>query len=134
MEGAPVQRLVETRPDVRRHSGRQRNIGRESWLRIGKDRLKLREDCPGGRLQFSKPREMLAVEILVSGQERVVQALALVGVDRPPAKPGVGSRAHSDRKSTRLNSSHLVISYAVFCLKTKILFRYLTTTTCSFTR
>src|SRR5688500_20101836 len=24
-----------------------------------------------------------------------------------------------DRKSTRLNSSHLVISYAVFCLKTK---------------
>src|SRR5256885_9608281 len=28
-------------------------------------------------------------------------------------------RARSDRKSTRLNSSHLVISYAVFCLKKK---------------
>src|SRR2546426_12512637 len=27
-----------------------------------------------------------------------------------------------DRKSTRLNSSHLVISYAVFCLKKKITF------------
>src|SRR3989454_6791910 len=27
--------------------------------------------------------------------------------------------AHADRKSTRLNSSHLVISYAVFCLKKK---------------
>src|ERR1039457_988190 len=27
-----------------------------------------------------------------------------------------------DRKSTRLNSSHLVISYAVFCLKTYIFF------------
>src|SRR2546426_8144039 len=27
--------------------------------------------------------------------------------------------AHGDRKSTRLNSSHLVISYAVFCLKKK---------------
>src|SRR5438034_11415289 len=26
---------------------------------------------------------------------------------------------HSDRKSTRLNSSHTVISYAVFCLKKK---------------
>src|SRR5256885_9957146 len=26
-------------------------------------------------------------------------------------------RAGADRKSTRLNSSHLVISYAVFCLK-----------------
>src|SRR2546426_5380164 len=30
-----------------------------------------------------------------------------------------GSYAHRDRKSTRLNSSHLVISYAVFCLKKK---------------
>src|SRR5260221_8989329 len=27
--------------------------------------------------------------------------------------------AHLDRKSTRLNSSHTVISYAVFCLKKK---------------
>src|SRR5256885_10062607 len=29
------------------------------------------------------------------------------------------SRRRLDRKSTRLNSSHLVISYAVFCLKKK---------------
>src|SRR5256885_4892658 len=28
-------------------------------------------------------------------------------------------RGRTDRKSTRLNSSHLVISYAVFCLKKK---------------
>src|SRR5256885_6631569 len=28
-------------------------------------------------------------------------------------------RIYGDRKSTRLNSSHLVISYAVFCLKKK---------------
>src|SRR5690242_21362455 len=27
--------------------------------------------------------------------------------------------AHRDRKSTRLNSSHMSISYAVFCLKKK---------------
>src|SRR5256885_2514630 len=33
----------------------------------------------------------------------------------PAAAPG----SRSDRKSTRLNSSHLVISYAVFCLKKK---------------
>src|SRR5256885_7849937 len=32
-----------------------------------------------------------------------------------PAEPG----DRVDRKSTRLNSSHLVISYAVFCLKKK---------------
>src|SRR5256885_10417313 len=30
-----------------------------------------------------------------------------------------GLGAHQDRKSTRLNSSHLVISYAVFCLEKK---------------
>src|SRR5256885_10963981 len=34
--------------------------------------------------------------------------------------PDPGRRAKpQDRKSTRLNSSHLVISYAVFCLKKK---------------
>src|SRR5256885_3902374 len=44
--------------------------------------------------------------------------------DRPdhrlhePAHPGDDDRGE-DRKSTRLNSSHLVISYAVFCLKKK---------------
>src|SRR2546426_6062775 len=31
----------------------------------------------------------------------------------------VPARGRGDRKSTRLNSSHLVISYAVFCLKKK---------------
>src|SRR5256885_9139687 len=35
------------------------------------------------------------------------------------ARPGGGRSAVQDRKSTRLNSSHLVISYAVFCLKKK---------------
>src|SRR5207244_6987957 len=35
---------------------------------------------------------------------------------RPEAKQHVGER---DRKSTRLNSSHQIISYAVFCLKKK---------------
>src|SRR3712207_6977880 len=33
--------------------------------------------------------------------------------------PGLMQEARSDRKSTRLNSSHANISYAVFCLKKK---------------
>src|SRR2546426_8981700 len=37
----------------------------------------------------------------------------------PGSHPGPGAPAAEDRKSTRLNSSHLVISYAVFCLKKK---------------
>src|SRR5256885_7920241 len=35
------------------------------------------------------------------------------------AKDGPTYKPRPDRKSTRLNSSHLVISYAVFCLKKK---------------
>src|SRR5256885_9124683 len=35
------------------------------------------------------------------------------------AMAAVTAKAARDRKSTRLNSSHLVISYAVFCLKKK---------------
>src|SRR5690606_41891465 len=34
-----------------------------------------------------------------------------------------GQRLSSDRKSTRLNSSHVKISYAVFCLKKKRMLR-----------
>src|SRR5258708_22952139 len=36
-----------------------------------------------------------------------------------PARDSKASRENSDRKSTRLNSSHQIISYAVFCLKKK---------------
>src|SRR5256885_11758760 len=43
-------------------------------------------------------------------------APAVCGVHRR----GAGTqKTETDRKSTRLNSSHLVISYAVFCLKKK---------------
>src|SRR2546429_6070482 len=36
-----------------------------------------------------------------------------------PLEHRVAPRGHGDRKSTRLNSSHGYISYAVFCLKKK---------------
>src|SRR5436190_11765231 len=45
------------------------------------------------------------------------------GTQGPPVSPLLrtfrrrGPRGKVDRKSTRLNSSHTVISYAVFCLK-----------------
>src|SRR2546426_6700925 len=38
---------------------------------------------------------------------------------RLPRADCAGGECAGDRKSTRLNSSHLVISYAVFCLKKK---------------
>src|SRR5256885_7336140 len=41
------------------------------------------------------------------------------GARRACAHAPLSRLARADRKSTRLNSSHLVISYAVFCLKKK---------------
>src|SRR5688500_19147885 len=69
----------------------------------------------------------------VEGQDRHAGGGALVehqavgfGPDREDqrqvdavAAEEAGQGAAPDRKSTRLNSSHLVISYAVFCLKKK---------------
>src|SRR5207248_3932944 len=40
--------------------------------------------------------------------------------DRSGERPGAEPADRGDRKSTRLNSSHRTISYAVFCLKKKI--------------
>src|SRR3712207_7660688 len=48
-----------------------------------------------------------------AGRRRVVRA------EVPRAPHGLRARARRDRKSTRLNSSHANISYAVFCLKKK---------------
>src|SRR5947199_8099147 len=50
--------------------------------------------------------------------------VSIVGGDKPRAasvtRTGVDEDTdNADRKSTRLNSSHLGISYAVFCLKKK---------------
>src|SRR5947199_5195922 len=50
-------------------------------------------------------------------RSRLVQP-ALLGEDRPQLPPSQAVLGR-DRKSTRLNSSHLGISYAVFCLKKK---------------
>src|SRR5690625_6954316 len=52
--------------------------------------------------------------------KRYIPSVVLID---PSGKVIVGENARSaliDRKSTRLNSSHVAISYAVFCLKKKI--------------
>src|SRR5688500_19683029 len=58
------------------------------------------------------PRRLHGVH-LIGPAQRPVDAFLVVGVDA--GQEG----AQRDRKSTRLNSSHLVSSYAVFCLKKK---------------
>src|SRR3712207_7492514 len=50
---------------------------------------------------------------------QALAALALLLVALVAAAPAEARRHPPDRKSTRLNSSHANISYAVFCLKKK---------------
>src|SRR2546426_4768784 len=52
------------------------------------------------------------------GTNRNAQSIHCGCLDRP-ARLCAARGFCRDRKSTRLNSSHLVISYAVFCLKKK---------------
>src|SRR5256885_16100689 len=75
----------------------------------------------------SRHRDRLAAELLEDLRQRhfsrpdhVVDALTARG-DRLGQRAGDVFHVDQlqDRKSTRLNSSHLVISYAVFCLKKK---------------
>src|SRR5258708_29254821 len=58
---------------------------------------------PDGRGDATAPRRRAAPRRMVRG-----------GLQRGAAAP-----LHLDRKSTRLNSSHQIISYAVFCFKKK---------------
>src|SRR3712207_7291198 len=76
-----------------------------------------------GREQRRRPGDGAAVELArlkssqavgVTAKRREAQPIGAALVGRH-----VGPRAHRDRKSTRLNSSHANISYAVFCLKKK---------------
>src|SRR3712207_7581309 len=69
-------------------------------------------------------REGLLDRVIVRRVGRQVDELAAASLDQSPLtreplweKRGVVH--HQDRKSTRLNSSHANISYAVFCLKKK---------------
>src|SRR5207253_11179978 len=53
-------------------------------------------------------------------QHQVVHVRAQGLLDGRDLLPLADGDARRDRKSTRLNSSHVAISYAVFCLKKKI--------------
>src|SRR3712207_8288979 len=74
---------------------------------------------------FRSPDQVLTVNIkeAVDGQLRALEAAGLEISDfnkgNIKARQRMISQYAIDRKSTRLNSSHANISYAVFCLKKK---------------
>src|SRR3712207_8013594 len=79
---------------------------------------------------FRSPLPPFVASLLDTNLTRIITRQTCVGTLRLrlrlSARRSAGSqralyRDASDRKSTRLNSSHANISYAVFCLKKKIL-------------
>src|SRR5439155_19206259 len=80
---------------------------------LGRDRLE-----PLGQLNrvahHDDGERPASVQPLRREQDHLVPRDGVVALPRSAAPVGIG-----DRKSTRLNSSHVAISYAVFCLKKK---------------
>src|SRR5256885_12182125 len=68
-------------------------------------------------LRLDRPHE----EVVVVGDFLILDRRAVLRLELGERRRLLGLRVEVevDRKSTRLNSSHLVISYAVFCLKKK---------------
>src|SRR2546430_4069904 len=69
-------------------------------------------------LHDALPISRSAISIKASGRFSIHRDLAALDVALQPRV------RHRDRKSTRLNSSHSQISYAVFCLKKKTVFSF----------
>src|SRR2546422_7206185 len=66
-----------------------------------------------------RPKLMTVLAIMLGLVPALWSHGAGASVMKRIAAPMVGDPLHQDRKSTRLNSSHGYISYAVFCLKKK---------------
>src|SRR2546426_7364609 len=64
----------------------------------------------------ARPSDLLLVVLDIRAHLIEGPGTSKLGLER---ETGFEPATDGDRKSTRLNSSHLVISYAVFCLKKK---------------
>src|SRR5207253_6622894 len=65
-------------------------------------------------------RRLVALLLVVRWPRRVAEARGLLGGGQREEPVERSRRGVEDRKSTRLNSSHVAISYAVFGLKKKM--------------
>src|SRR5437899_4350225 len=87
----------------------------EAWIRRRLDSL----TKPPGSLGRMETLALRLGLIQGTGMPSIGRkAMLIFCADHGVVEEGVS--AYPDRKSTRLNSSHLGISYAVFCLKKKI--------------
>src|SRR5207244_10544248 len=76
------------------------------------DHLVIVVDSRSDKLLVTQPSDCA---ILYRANRAIVRSKCKIGENNGSMRPGLSL----DRKSTRLNSSHQIISYAVFCLKKK---------------
>src|SRR2546422_7116353 len=109
-----------TRQGEERHIHRQRPAFQLATQPLALDRREVLQIEPGSerddqRFEVREPRHLRGDERRRHQEQRRVAPYEA----QVPAERVAQERAHRDRKSTRLNSSHGYISYAVFCLKKK---------------
>src|SRR5438874_9571223 len=80
--------------------------------------LSLHDALPISSIIFSTKKDKPGGLYEVLG-EFATRRINLTRIESRPTKVVLGEYLSGDRKSTRLNSSHVEISYAVFCLKKK---------------
>src|ERR1039457_5873179 len=112
----PIEETMKALSDVVKQ-GKARYIGFSEWSpRQIEDSFAVRDT---DRFVSSQPQYSL---LWRQPEQKVIPLCAAKGISQivwSPLAQGVLSGKYLDRKSTRLNSSHLVISYAVFCLEKK---------------
>src|SRR5207247_8505862 len=119
-------RVVSSAPLVSRFAARWSAAEAEGHRRAARALAEIARDA----LTWAGRETARGAEVReVTLQQRVVEGIGRAGLvtDHPPiaafaansAMPHYEPHAGADRKSTRLNSSHEWISYAVFCLKKK---------------
>src|SRR5262245_20031018 len=109
----PVRSLLhqESIPDARRADSARNRADcavRALFTLMGDFRMN-RSNLMNHLARFRPAAALIALALALQSQQ------AFARWSPAPAQKPSGAKAGSDRKSTRLNSSHLGISYAVFC-------------------
>src|SRR5690625_6990558 len=86
--------------------------GNPLTIKVGKNLIGNVVDALGQRLDQKPLNDVQLTNVLTEQQPPNP-------LSRPPISEPIQVGIKADRKSTRLNSSHVAISYAVFCLKKK---------------
>src|SRR5690625_294174 len=112
--------------DASRRSGALAVVDTRAGMLEGQDRVLLNETPEATRRAVLAPVVVVVLMPLVAGfglGPAALPGLLIGGVISAAALGlwalGSATALEGDRKSTRLNSSHVAISYAVFCLKKK---------------